>query len=153
MYSLDIWIPLQWCHKEPDGVSNHRRLDSFLNRLFRCGSMKTSWLRVTGLCEGNSPVTDGFPSKRANNAENASIWWRHYKWCYVFYMWTMWATYLDDCFMSGWQVLYIWTTVKWISWRRVLHIWTIASYLGSKCYIFGWLLHIWTIVTYLDGNI
>ena len=25
------------------------------------------------LCEGNSPVTGGFPSQRASNAENASI--------------------------------------------------------------------------------
>ena len=33
-------------------------------------------LRVTGLCEGNSPVTGEFPSQRASNAENVSIWWR-----------------------------------------------------------------------------
>ena len=34
-------------------------------------------LRVTGLCEGNSPVIGEFPAQRASNAENASIWWRH----------------------------------------------------------------------------
>ena len=34
-------------------------------------------LRVTGLCEGNSPVTGEFPAQGASNAENASIWWRH----------------------------------------------------------------------------
>ena len=40
---------------------------------------KTSKLRVTGLCEGNSPVTDEFPAQRAaSNAENVSIWWRHH---------------------------------------------------------------------------
>ena len=39
---------------------------------------KTSKLRVTGLCEGNSPVTGEFPAQRASNAENASIWWRHH---------------------------------------------------------------------------
>ena len=38
-------------------------------------SKKTSKLRVTGLFEGNPPVT---PSQRASNAENASIWWRHH---------------------------------------------------------------------------
>ena len=27
-------------------------------------------LRVTGLCEGNSPVPDEFPAQRASNAEN-----------------------------------------------------------------------------------
>ena len=32
--------------------------------------------RITGLCEGN-PVTGGFPSQRATNVENVSIWWRH----------------------------------------------------------------------------
>ena len=39
---------------------------------------KTSKRRVTGLCEGNPPVTGGFPSQRASNAENVSIWWRHH---------------------------------------------------------------------------
>ena len=39
---------------------------------------KTPKLRVTGLCEGNSPVTGEFPTQRASNAENASIWWRHH---------------------------------------------------------------------------
>ena len=51
--------PLEWRHNERDGVSNHRRLVCLLNRLFRCTSKKTSKLRVTGLCEGNSPVVGG----------------------------------------------------------------------------------------------
>ena len=34
---------------------------------------KTSKLRVTGLCEGNSPVTGEFHAQKASNAENASI--------------------------------------------------------------------------------
>ena len=38
---------------------------------------KTSKLRVTGLCEGNSTVTGEFPVQRASNAENVSFWWRH----------------------------------------------------------------------------
>ena len=44
-------------------------------------SKKTSKLRVTGLCEGNSPVTGEFPAQRASNAENVSIWWRHHANC------------------------------------------------------------------------
>ena len=40
--------------------------------------MKTAKLRVTGLCEGNSPVTGEFPAQRAGNAENVPIWWRHH---------------------------------------------------------------------------
>ena len=39
---------------------------------------KTSKLRVTGLCEGNSSVTCEFPAQRASFAENVSIWWRHH---------------------------------------------------------------------------
>ena len=34
--------------------------------------------RVTGLCEGNSPVTCEFIAQRTINAENVSIWWRHH---------------------------------------------------------------------------
>ena len=41
-------------------------------------SKKTAKLRVTGLCEGNLPVTGGFPSQRASNVENISISWRHH---------------------------------------------------------------------------
>ena len=69
---------LQWRHNEQDGVSNHQRLECLLNRLFRPRSKKTSKLRVTGLCEGNSPVTGEFPAQRASKAENVSIWWRRH---------------------------------------------------------------------------
>ena len=71
---LSLW----WRHYERDGVSNHQRLDCLLNRLFRRGSKKTSNLRVTGLCEGNSSVAGEFPAQRASNAENVSIWWRYH---------------------------------------------------------------------------
>ena len=46
---------------------------------FRHRSKKTSKLRATGLCEGNSPVTGEFPSQRASNAENVSVWWCHHE--------------------------------------------------------------------------
>ena len=70
--------PLRWRHNEHDGVSNHQPHHCLLNRLFRRRSKKTSKLRVTGLCVGNSPVTGEFPAQRASNTENASIWWRHH---------------------------------------------------------------------------
>ena len=73
---------LQWRHNERDDVSNHRRLDCLLNRLFRHRSKKTSKLRVTDLCEGNSRVTGEFPSQRVSNAENIPIWWRHHVFMY-----------------------------------------------------------------------
>ena len=35
-------------------------------------------LHATGLSEGNSPVTGEFPTQKASNAENVSIWWCHH---------------------------------------------------------------------------
>ena len=53
--------------------------DRLLNRSFRRRSKeKTSKLRATGLCVGKIPVTGEFPAQMATNAENVSIWWRHY---------------------------------------------------------------------------
>ena len=64
-----LFLSLQWCYNECDGVSNHRRLDCLLNRLLRRRSKKTLKLRVTDPCEANSLVTGEFPSQRASNAE------------------------------------------------------------------------------------
>ena len=60
---------LQWRHDERYGVSNLQPHDCLLNHLFRRRSKKTSKLRVTALCEGNSPVTGEFPAQRASDAE------------------------------------------------------------------------------------
>ena len=68
---------LQWRHNGRDGVLNHQPHNCFLTLLFTRRSKKTSKLRVTGLCEGNSPVTGEFPAQMASNEENVSIWWRH----------------------------------------------------------------------------
>ena len=74
----DSWT-LQKRHNEREDVSNRRRFDCLLNLLIRRRSQKTSKLRVTGLCEENSPMTGGFHSQRASYAENVSIWWRHHE--------------------------------------------------------------------------
>ena len=71
-------IALQWHHNGHDRVSNHQPHDCLLNRLFRRRSKKTSKLRATGLCAGNSPGTSEFPTQMASNMENVSIWWRHH---------------------------------------------------------------------------
>ena len=73
------------------------RLKSQASRLFtqpfiQRRSKKTSKHRVTGLCGGNSPVTGEFPTQRASNAENVSIWWRHHG---------------EDCVHNSWGVLYL----------------------------------------------
>ena len=73
------WTTVQWRHNERDVASNHRCLDCLLNRLFMRKSKKTLKPPVTGLGEGNPPVTDGLPSRRTSNAENVSIWWRHHE--------------------------------------------------------------------------
>ena len=75
---MSDYIPLQWRHNGRDSVSTHQPHDCLLNRLFRRRSKKTSKLRVTGLCVGNSPGTGEFPAQMASNAENVSIWWRHH---------------------------------------------------------------------------
>ena len=63
--------PLQWRHNEHD---HDRQLHGcLLNRLFRHRSKKTSKLRVTGLCAGNSPVTGEFPAQTAIYAWNVSF--------------------------------------------------------------------------------
>ena len=70
--------PLQWRQNERTGVSNHQHHECLLDRLFRRRSKKTSKLRVTGLCAGNSPGTGEFPAQMASNAEKVTIWWRHH---------------------------------------------------------------------------
>ena len=62
-------IALQWRHHECDVVSNHQPQDCLPNHMCRCRSKKTSKLRVTGFCQGNSPVTGEFPSQRASYVE------------------------------------------------------------------------------------
>ena len=83
-YTLLLPCTLEWRHNERNGVSNHRHLDCLFSLLFRRPSKKTPKPRVTGLYEGNPPVTGGFPSQRASDAENVSIWWRHHVTPYSF---------------------------------------------------------------------
>ena len=68
------WCPLwaRWGLKSPASRSD--------TQPFVPAQIKEN-IRVTGLCEGNPPVTGGFPSQRASNAKNVPIWWRqHGKW-------------------------------------------------------------------------
>ena len=60
----NIDFTLEWRHNDRDGVSNHQPHNCLLNGLFGPRSNKTSKLRLTGLCEGNSPGTGEFPSQR-----------------------------------------------------------------------------------------
>ena len=68
-WSTTLWclwnatMTLHWRHNDHDGVSNHQPRGCLLNRLFRRRSKKTSKLRVTGLCVGNSPWPVNSPHK------------------------------------------------------------------------------------------
>ena len=59
----DVDPSLRWRHNDHDGVSNHQPHGCSLNRLFRRRSKRTSKLRVTGLCVGNSPGPVNSPHK------------------------------------------------------------------------------------------
>ena len=103
---------LQWCHNGHDSVSNHQPHDCLLNRLFKRRSKKTSKLRFTGLCAGNSPGTGEFPAQMASYAENVSISWRHHD---------FWRNYRDshDC----WHVC----VTNNVSINNHLHHWPLRS--------------------------
>ena len=60
---MGIHNTLQWRRDDHEGVSNHQPHGCLLNRLFRRRSKKTSKLRVTGLCVGNSPGPVNSPHK------------------------------------------------------------------------------------------
>ena len=55
--------PLHWRHNDHDRFSNYQPRGCLLNCLFRRKSKKTSKLRVTGLCVGNSPGPVNSPHK------------------------------------------------------------------------------------------
>ena len=76
--SLSPGSSLQWRHNGRHGFSDHQPRECLLSRLFNRRSKKTSKLRVTGHCAGNSWVTGEVPAQRVSNAENhhhlALVW-------------------------------------------------------------------------------
>ena len=61
--SQSVDMALLWHHNGRGSASNHQPHDCLLNRLFGRRSKKTSKLRVTGLCVGNSPGPVNSPHK------------------------------------------------------------------------------------------
>ena len=78
--------------------------------LFRPGSNKTSKLRVTGLCAGNSSGTGEFPAQMASNAKNVSIWWRHHGGL-VCQKQASRAGISDNIPHIVWDVIYVWDVI------------------------------------------
>ena len=68
---IPSWFTLRWRHKMASAITS---VSIVYQR-----SKKTSKFRVTGLWEGNSPVTGEFHAQRASNAKNVSIWWRYHE--------------------------------------------------------------------------
>ena len=120
-------FPLQWRHNGLDGVSNHQPHHCLLSRLVGRRSKKTSKLRVTGLCAGNSPGTGEFPAQMASYAKNVSIWWRHHAYacswqktfvfwfkfrflrvqlliCYHWFRWWLGARQVTNLYLNQWKI-------------------------------------------------
>ena len=73
-FAVEVWH----YYSEVIMGSNHQPHDCSLNHSFRRRSQKTSKLRLTGLCVGNSAMTGEFSAQMVSNAENVSIWWLHH---------------------------------------------------------------------------
>ena len=116
-YHINHRFTLQSRHNGRDNVSNHQPHDCLLNRLFR-RTRKTSKIRVTGLCLGNTPVTDEFPAQMASNAENISIWWRYHDFREI-REWLDRASYKHAVekwkFELGWEVVTLLRPAWWIT--------------------------------------
>ena len=68
---------LRWRHNERGGVSNHRRLDCLITRLFRHRAKKSSISASLAFVRGIHRWPVNF-RQGASSAENVSIWWsRH----------------------------------------------------------------------------
>ena len=106
-------------HNERNRISNHWHLKCLLRRLFKCRSKKTSKLHVTGLCEGNPPVTGGFPNI-GPVTRNASISFHmglqhngphlEVKSLQLFWRWYIWRFNLQ-------VPIFKWDAVTWQGWE------------------------------------
>ena len=82
----------QWCistmSNDHQDILIHLLLDCLYSSVRRLTSNENQNSASLALCGGNPPVTDGFPSQRASNAESVSIPWRHHepvRWCMYMY--------------------------------------------------------------------
>ena len=132
MFYCFAGFTLLWRHNGHDGVSNHQPHQCLLNRPPRRRSKKTSKLRVTCLCAGNSPETGKFPAQMASNAENVSIWWRHHE-------------FVQSKVAACLEVFVV------ICWNKLLSFYFFSIFLSffhirSKCYaIYGILVTLYTV--------
>ena len=63
---------------ERHAVVNHQQLECLFNLFFRLTPKETLKPALRARCDGKPPMTDGFTSQRASNAENVAISWRYH---------------------------------------------------------------------------
>ena len=71
---------LRWRYNERDGVSNHQRLDGFLNRLFRCRTKKNIKAPRHWPLWGEFTGDRWIPLTKAENVSiscSRKLWWVH----------------------------------------------------------------------------
>ena len=91
---------------------------------FKRRSKKTSKLRVTSLCAGNSPGTGEFPAEMASNAENVSIWWHHHVHCTSELSLSQTRISLNPCILAytiSHCTQYLFATIYFIKLYKVYH--------------------------------
>ena len=138
-------VALRWCHNGPNNNndSNHQPQGCLLNCLFRRSSRKTSKVRVTGLCVGNSLGTGEFPTQMASNVENFSIWWCHHGKDYTGQLWHS----LDWCCTCidreiGWGL-------QLNSSYVITPGWLCKGFTYISLMLFKWILWLITVITWL----
>ena len=75
------------CH----GILNHWQFNCLLNSFLWMITKKHQNSVLLALCQENPPLTDGFPSQRANYVESISMLWCHHdlkspgilSWCFI----------------------------------------------------------------------
>ena len=78
---VEFWNMKAWPAKnllvmshEHLSILNHHQLNCLFYCFLSLTTKHSLKLHITGLCEGNPTVSDGFPLQRANDAESISMW-------------------------------------------------------------------------------
>ena len=139
---------LQWRHNERDGMSNHQ-CHCLLNCLFRCRSKKTSKLRVTGLCEGNSPVTGEFPTHRPVTQKMFPF---DDVIMITFTLFTL-TTFIQNIASTEFeQSLFFSVLTKWLTNRHWVDIKELCRHWLRKWFVTYYVTHKYLIQVWLDSN-
>ena len=141
-------VTLRWRHNDHDSVSNHQPHGCLLNRLFRRRSKKTSKLRVTGLCAGNSPVPVNSPHKgpvtRKMFPFDDVIMRRILQ-----YMHLLFWLYPLQFLLIDWLI--VWTRLHRLFWWPFFPFWQV----WNICFVFGFWAesadHVWLICLFYSG--